>query len=329
MKKLLFVFTGGTIGSGVNGEYIAPDSDKPYMLLEGYEKRFENIGEYDKLCPYTILSENINGEYIGKLISTVKNNLRDYKGIIITHGTDTLSYTASALGYALGNCDVPVCIVSANHPLENDASNGYWNLHGAIQFIKTVGKGGVWVSYKNDNDFVKIHRGCRIYSQPCFSHNVSSVKDLFYGYFDSDFNFIKNIEFSEKEDEIAPINPLLEKQCKSVLRIEPYPSMLYPEIPVGVKYILMGSYHSGTIDTMSESSKAFFDKAKAAGIKIFLTGVDCGVQYESTSLFSSLGIIPLPSVSPVSAFVKLWFLACENGRNIDEEMFLSLGGDII
>jgi L-asparaginase len=49
------------------------------------------------------------------LITTVKENLSsDYDGIIVTHGTDTLGYSAAALAYALGNGTVPVCLVSSN-----------------------------------------------------------------------------------------------------------------------------------------------------------------------------------------------------------------------
>ncbi len=329
MKKILFIFTGGTIGSSVKGEYISTDSKKPYLLIEGYKKRFGDVGEYDTFVPYTLLSENLNGEYLFSLVSAVKNNIDNYEGIIVTHGTDTLSYSASALGYALGNCSVPVCVVSANRPLEDEASNGYWNLHGALQFIEKVGKGGVWVSYKNDADYVKIHRGCRLYPQACFSHNVNSVKNMFYGYFDGDFNFIENPNFCEKEDEIMPVFPFLEKQCNSIMKIEPYPSMVYPEIPKCVKYIIMGSYHSGTIDTMSETSKTFFKNALDSKVKVYLTGVEAGVQYESTNAYSSLGIIPLPCISPTSAFVKLWFLTSSVERDVDSEMFLSLGGDIL
>ena len=120
MGKFLFVFTGGTIGSTVKGEYISTDVKKPYILIEGYKERYGELGAYDTLTPYTILSENLNGKHMTALIKTVKDNLNGgYEGIIVTHGTDTLAYSASALSYALGNCKVPVCLVSANYPLEN------------------------------------------------------------------------------------------------------------------------------------------------------------------------------------------------------------------
>lgn len=329
MKKLLFIFTGGTIGSTISGDYISTDPDKPYLLIKGYEKRYGDLGEYDVLSPYTVLSENLNGEHLSKLLDTVSENVDKYRGIIVTHGTDTLAYSSAALSYALGNFKIPVCLVSANYPLEDSRSNGFWNLKGGIEFIEKIGKGGVWVSYTNDDGITKIHKGSRICPHGCYSHEVFSVKNSFFGSFDSDFNFKFNPDYSEKNDEISPIKPKLLHECERVMRIEPYVSMVYPKIPSGVKYILMGSYHSGTLDTSSRSAKMFYENAKALGVKVFLVGAERGIQYESTSEYSKLGIIPLPPTSPVSAYVKLWFLSSEEGRCVEKEVSLSLGGDVV
>ncbi len=329
MKKLLFVFTGGTIGSTVKGNYISTDSNKPYVLIENYKKKYGEFGEYDILSPYTVLSENLSGKYISALIKTVKENGHKYSGVIVTHGTDTLAYSAAALSYSLGNKFVPVCIVSANLPLENPLSNGYDNLRGAINFIDKIGKGGVWVSYKNDDGVVRIHRGSRLLQQACFSHNVSSIKESYFGHFNSRFEFVYNSKFEEDEDKILPIEVCLPNRCENVMKIEQYPSMIYPEVPFSVKYVIISSYHSGTIDTMSKESKTFFEKLRQRGVKVFLVGADEGVQYESTSLYSEFCIIPLPCISPVSALVKLWMLTISKERNPDTEMMLSLSGDIV
>lgn len=329
MKKLLFVFTGGTIGSTVKEKYIETDSKKPYALIEGYKKLYGELGEYETVSPYTILSENLNGEYLSKLISTIKEKINDFEGVVVTHGTDTLQYTAAALSYAFGNSSVPIVLVSANYPLEDSRSNGYSNLKGAVDFINKVGKGGTWVSYKNDNDFVKIHRGTRLLAHTCFSHNVFSVKNTYFGHFDENFDFVENPIFSEKADELSTVNACLKDRFFQGIRIEAYPSMLYPQIPQTVKYVIMESYHSGTIDTLNDASKEFFCSLSHKGVKVFLTGVESGVQYESTSVYSEFGVIPLPCISPISAYVKLWMLVESGEKDIDKNMFLSLSGDVI
>ncbi|MBO7254269.1 MAG: hypothetical protein J6V36_03095, partial [Clostridia bacterium] len=101
-----------------------------------------------------------------------------------------------------------------------------------------------------------------------------------------------------------------------------------PAINENVKYILLGSFHSGTIDTLSEEAKKFYEFAKEKDVKIFLTGVGNDIPYESTSVYNALGITPLPCISPVSAYVKLWLLE-ESDADVSKDVFSSLGGDVV
>ncbi len=337
MKKILFVFTGGTIGSTVKGNYISTDSNKPYLLIKGYEERYGEINNYDTLSPYTVLSENMNEEYLSKLLFTVQNNIDKYDGIIITHGTDTLAYSSAILGYAFGKCKIPVCLVSANYPLEDNRSNGYINLYGAIRFIETVGNGGVWVSYKNEGEKLKMHNGVRLISHAPFSDNVKSVKDIYYGSFSENGSFEKNKKYSELPDEINPMlsdftedeNELCKKLKKGFSRIQrivPYPGMVYPTIPENVKYILHESYHSGTIDTASKSAVDFYNNAKNKRVRIFLTGVENRIAYESVKAFDELGIIPIFDISPLGALAKLQLISSLE-RDVESEIPKRLSDD--
>ena len=147
--KILFVFTGGTIGSTQIGEVISTDRGKPYAIISAYAKKYGISFDYDTVEPYTELSENNTGEHIRLLAECVRARAHAYDGVIVTHGTDTLQYTAAALGYALGLDAPPVCVVAANRPIEREDSNGLDNLHGAISFIKNGGGKGAFVVYRN------------------------------------------------------------------------------------------------------------------------------------------------------------------------------------
>ena len=50
-----------------------------------------------------------------------------YDGVIITHGTDTLQYTAAFTGYIMAGAQIPIVLVSANYVLEDVRSNGVDN----------------------------------------------------------------------------------------------------------------------------------------------------------------------------------------------------------
>ena len=328
--KLLFIFTGGTIGSTLHGDVISTDGDKSRKIIEAYRERFGIGFEYDAVEPYTELSENNTGEHIRILTECIKEKLAgDYDGIIVTHGTDTLQYTAAAIGYSIGLDTIPVCIVSANRPIEHKRSNALSNLHGAIKFIESGCGRGAFAVYKNDGERkIKVHRATRLLAGKAFSDEVSSVFDGIYGHFDTKMNFIKNKAYKEQKDTISPFDT--RRICKSsdgIVLLTSYPGMTYPSLDGGIKYVVMNSYHSGTVNTTSAAAVSFFNGAAKRGIKVFVTGITDGPEYESATLFSSLGVTELKNISPVAAYIKLW-MALSAGEDPMQIMSKSLSGDI-
>ena len=330
--RILFVFTGGTIGSTQSpGGIIAPEVKKAYKIIKAYSDKYTLDFDYDVVEPYTELSENNTGEHIALLCGTVKQRLDGgYDGIIVTHGTDTLQYTAAALGYTLGSATVPVCVVSANKPIEHSQSNGLINLHAAVCFIRERAGQGVFVPYRNAGEnVVYIHRATRLLSAKSFSDDLESSFGQFYGYYNSDFSFIKNPTYTEQPDAMPPLSIQgLKERSESISVVNPYPGMVYPELRDGLKYILLGTYHSGTIDTRSQMAREYFARARERGIKAYVTGVADGPEYESASLFESLGITPIKNISPIAAYIKLWLLSNEAG-DVTKKLTLSLGGDLV
>ena len=331
--KILFLFTGGTIGSTARGDYITLDGSKPYLLLEYYKREYGMNFLYEAVAPYTALSENNTGDTLRLLCESVRKRLSDgFDGIVVTHGTDTLQYSAAALSYTLADAKIPVVLVSSNQPIESPTANGLGNLHGALRFICEVGTAGVFVSYQNRGEDVKIHRGARLLSSPAFSDGVYSIYDSFYGSFPKDGAFCRNPAYRELPDSGDALSVLhLTANCDEILRVLPYPGNPYPTIPAGVRYILHESYHSGTVNTASPAATDFFEQAKARGIRVFLTGVAQGAAYESTSAFQRLGIEPLFGIAPIAAFVKLWLLSAARPQiEITAQMLqASLAADVV
>ncbi len=329
--KILFVFTGGTIGSTLSGNVISPDRRKSYGIIEAYRARFGIGFEYDMLEPYTELSENNTGDTVRKLCECVRENANcGYDGIIITHGTDTLQYSCAALGYSLGLECVPVCVVSSNRPIEHDRANALDNLRGAVRFIEGGYGRGVFAVYKNDDsDIVRVHRATRLLGPKAYSDEVESIYGEEYGHFDAELGFVRNLQYRELSDDMAPIDTAwLTESSKGIRVIHAYPGMCYPKLADGVRYIIINTYHSGTLDTKSDRAREFYIECKQRGIAVYAAGVTGGPDYSSASEFGALSILPMADMSAVSVYVKLWMLTSA-GLDPRTYMHRPLSGDIL
>lgn len=326
--KILFVFTGGTVGSTLEGEFISPDSKKSRVLLDAYSQRYGIDFEYDTVEPYSALSENNTGTELKSIISTL-SKAHGYDGTVIAHGTDTLQYTAAALGYCFGNDCAPICIVSSNYPIEDERANGLYNLYGAISLIRSRQARGVFVAYKNSCDNkISIHRATRLLAHNAFEDSLFSAKGAEFGFVEDRGGFYKNPLFVEKIDETeAPDVTNLLPGASNILRLNSHVGMNYPKLSENVKYILIESYHSGTINVRNEEALAFFNDAKRLKIKVFMSGVMNGARYASAESFEELSVIPIKNIAPIALYIKLWLysLSCD----VDEFLLLkSRGGDI-
>ena len=300
--KLLAILTGGTIGSSFCKEFISLDKNSKNQLLEGYEHL-----KIDTYSPYTILSEQLTGDYLNTLIKCVATKLQeDYDGIIITHGTDTLQYSASALSCVFDGAKIPLVLVSSNYVLQDPRANGKDNFKYAIEFIKEK-IGGVFVSYRNAGENPEIHQGNMLLPHEIYSDDVKSINGAF-GYYEND-SFIINTKLQKFE---TITNPKLTDSAK-VLWLKVHPSMILPDTSE-YEAILLEAYHSGTLPTLSPKFRDFCQKAKNP---IFLIGAKEGPQYDSVKEYEELGIKHLPFISPIYAYLRLWFEA-EGKRDFDK-----------
>lgn len=295
--KITVIFTGGTIACSDKNGALSPDGANSFTLLNMYRKTDGGV-EFEALSPYFILSENLGVEHWEKLYESIKG-VRGSDGIIVTHGTDTLPYTAAYLGLKLGLCDIPVVLVSAAYPLSDSRSNGLDNFRGAVDFIRSGAGKGVFVSYKNSGKNVMIHRAASVLPHQPYSDSVLSLRGNY---------------FAELVGGEVVLNPYFEEEsfgdfseCKpngTVLWLRAHPGMIYPPAE-GAKAVLLEGYHSGTLPTAREDFKNFCESANNAGVPLYLTGSEEGFDYESKQAFDELGIKVLPPMSPAEAYAAL------------------------
>ena len=108
--KILVIFTGGTIGTSIKNGWADIDNNAKYVLLDSYNNKHKI--EFVTASPYSTLSENLSAKHLNLLQKEIGDNLtKDFDGIIVTHGTDTLQYTATAIEYAFNGCEIPIVFV--------------------------------------------------------------------------------------------------------------------------------------------------------------------------------------------------------------------------
>ena len=153
MKKVLLITTGGTIASesGDNGL-------SPVLASEGLLKYIPDLRQHysiEGLDIFNLDSSNIQEEEWQALAQAVFNAIDHYDGIVITHGTDTMAYTASMLSYMLQNLKKPVVITGSQVPIDNLLTDARNNLYTAFAAVDSSIP-GVMVAFNR-----KILCGCR------------------------------------------------------------------------------------------------------------------------------------------------------------------------
>ena len=151
MKKILILTTGGTISSvpSING-LIPTDANEYFKKIirdPEVELEFEKIMVLD--------SSNIQPEEWKIIATDIYNNLNKYDGIIVTHGTDTMAYTASMMCFMIQHPSIPIVFTGSQLPLHHPLTDAYDNLNAALVMAKS-GIRGIFIAFNR-----KIMIACR------------------------------------------------------------------------------------------------------------------------------------------------------------------------
>ena len=152
-KKILLITTGGTIASKNSGDGLAPEMGSKQLL--DYMEALPEHYDIDVEDLMSLDSSNIQAEEWQTIARAVAAGLDDHDGIVITHGTDTMAYTASMLCYMLRDLDKPVVITGSQVPIDNMLTDARDNLYTAFAAAGS-GINGVSIAFNR-----KIIRGCR------------------------------------------------------------------------------------------------------------------------------------------------------------------------
>ena len=151
-KKILLLTTGGTIASLPGGEGLEP------MRSDVMERELQQLRTYYDITVRDVMcldSSNIRPEEWQLIAKSVFEQRLDFDGVVVSHGTDTMAYTASAVTFMLTNIDRPVVFTGSQLPLADMLSDGPDNLRTAFAMAAS-GCNGVFLAFDR-----KVMLGCR------------------------------------------------------------------------------------------------------------------------------------------------------------------------
>ena len=337
------IVTGGTISSKVDYKTGGVSwITKPEELFKFYPEIFNIVNVNEIKIPFMKASENIDYEDWKQIAQEVEKSLnnKNVKGVIITHGTDFLHYTSSALSFFLKNLNKPVVLTYAQRSSDRGSSDAKMNLlcsaHAAISDIAEV----IVVGHASINDdFCYAHRGTKVRKlhssrRDAFkSVNDKPIAKIFPSGKIEIMNKYKKREDSKKVKLDANFN-------RNIFLLKYFPSQS-PDIIdyLSKKYDGLIIEGSGLGHVASKESREnwipYLRKAINNGMIICMTSqtiygkVDQYV-YSPAREIEKIGVIYLKDMLAETAFVKLGYVLSKtkNYEEVKEMMLQDIAGEL-
>ena len=328
LPRIALISTGGTIASKI--DYRTGGVKSALSAVELYESVPE-LADYAIIEPEVLLSEyseNLNTKHWGLIAKRILEKLRsnDYRGIIISHGTDTMHYTASALSFALQDVPVPVVLVGAQRSSDRPSSDAATNLIGATLFVLKSDVTGVFVAMhaSSSDDIIACHIGTRVRKnhtsrrdafESIDTEPIAIIKDEYVKVLANQMSakmIQKSPNYDSKNNHLS-VKPDFDSRA-ALLKFHPgFDARLISHIVAsGYKAIVLEGTGLGHV---SRDCFPEIRKALDAGLMIFMTsqciwGRTGMTVYNTGRDLLEMGVISLSDMLPETAIVKvMWVLA--------------------
>lgn len=329
------VATGGTIASRVDystGGVTALSS--PEELLE-LNPRISELARIRFLHPFQVLSEDMSFSHYERLGRVVKKELLDdeVRGVVITHGTDTLHFTSAALSFMFQNLRKPIAVVGAQRSSDRGSADGVLNLLCAVKFaLSKFNLVGVVMHNGLSDESCGVIRGVKVRKMH------TERRDAFRPVND-DFVTIIHPDKPVRGGFVSDGDPVFKIGfCRKVAMVKAYPNS-DPEVvdflvSKGVKGLVVEGTGFGHVPVSGEGSWVeSLRNAVDSGVVVVMTsqclyGRTSGTVYSNGRLLKGLGVVYASDMLPEVAYVKLAWLLKHYPDNVVELMVKNLVGEI-
>lgn len=326
--KILLIYSGGTIG-------MIKDADTGALKAFDFNSILTRIPELRLLdCEIETVSfkepidsSNMNPKYWANIAEIIKSHYKTFDGFVVLHGSDTMSYSASALSFMLENLSKPVIFTGSQLPIGDLRTDAKENLITSIQ-IASLQENGLPVIQEVGLYFeYKLYRGNR--TTKINAEHFEAFESLNYPHLaESGVHINVNKDYLWKS---KPQNNLIvrTKMNTNVGILKLFPGISRPIIEAVltsnlIEGLILETYGSGNattepwfIDLIKEAiSKGLYiiNVTQCAGGSVSMG------QYETSSQLKSIGVISGKDITTEAAITKLMYLL---GENIGQSEFKS------
>lgn len=326
-KKILLIHTGGTIGMTRDSQSGVLRPDKFYASLLKVIPEISAIADIQVEIPFVFDSAELNVQHWQQLAAIIKARIGCIDGVVVTHGTDTLAYTASALSYMLHNVPVPVILTGAQKPLDELRSDARNNLINAVELAcADIPEVCIFFDYQ-------LMRGNRT------SKNHINFFDAFHS---PNYPLLAEVGINIEIYRGNILKPgghfhVFDRfsSALAVLKIFPGCNCDYFLPSKEIRAILLIAYGAGTIPLQTGDLPARIEKWLAEGKLVVLDSEAHGGRieprlYESGSRLLDMGVISAGDMTFEAATTKLMFLLGQYDQTtlIQSHFQKSLAGEI-
>ena len=336
-SKVLLIHTGGTIGM-----VKSPNAASLYPI--DFNNLLDNISELKLLnCKIQIISlktpidsSNINTVHWVEMAGLIEENYKFYDGFVVLHGTDTMSYSASALSFMLENLQKPVIFTGSQLPIGDLRTDAKENLITSVQ-LASLKKDGIAV----------IKEVCLYFEYKLFRGNRTTKinADHFKAFASKNFPALATSGVKLKLRNDLLLNPAVNSDLlvykdlsTDVALLKLFPGIQQTIISSildteNLKGVVLETYGSGNAPT----AKWFLDlieKAILNGIHIVNVTQCSGGKvemghYATSAKMQSLGVISAIDMTTEAAITKMMFLlSVRTGLDFKLAFKNSLRGEI-
>ena len=337
--KILLIYTGGTIG-------MVKDFETKTLRAFNFDNLLIRIPEIKQLdCNITTISfnepidsSNMNVEHWVKIAKIIETHYNSMDGFVVLHGSDTMSYTASALSFMLQNLQKPVVFTGSQLPIGDLRTDAKENLITAIQVASLQKKDGspkikevcLYFEYKlyRANRTTKVNaEHFEAFSSPNYPELAESGVHLKV--------FKRNLLKQKNIGEFY----VHDKMCTNIAILKLFPGITESVVTAilnipNIKGVILETYGSGNAPTQTWFTN-LLKKALQKGIQIVnvtqcIGGSVLMGQYETSMHLQKLGLINGADITFEAATTKLMYLLSTNitPKNLKNEFEKSIKGEL-